>query len=615
MLRSAKDLRDLRKSINQKIDYNQPRITVCGGTGCRAYSCEKVIAAFKDNLAQLGLTDKIRLLVSGCHGFCELGPLVVIGPQGIFYNRITPEDTKEIIEETIQKGNIIDRLLYKDPATGNKIVYEKDIPFYKGQKRIVLKNNGHIDPTSIEDYIAFNGFASLSKCLFELSPEDIIKEVIDSCLRGRGGGGFPTGLKWKFTSESKADQKYVVCNADEGDPGAYMDRSIMEGNPFAVIEGMTIAARAIGSSKGYVYIRAEYPLAVHHLNLALKSTREHNLLGEDILGSGFSFDIAISKGSGAFVCGEETALIMSIEGREGTPKPKPPFPAQKGLWGKPTLINNVETYANIPIIMDRGATWFTSFGTEGSKGTKVFSLVGKINNTGLVEVPMGTTLRQIIFDIGGGIPNNKKFKAVQTGGPSGGCLPEQLLDLTIDFDKLTEVGSMMGSGGMIVMDENTCMVDVARYFLTFLQDESCGKCVPCREGITQMLSIVTRFTKGQGTMEDLQLLRELAPNIKSSALCALGQTSANPVLATLRYFEHEYLAHIQDKRCPAKVCKALIKYGIDPEKCIGCTKCARQCPEGAISGEKKAVHTINESKCIRCGICFQSCPKHAVWVE
>lgn len=615
MLKSAKDLRDFRRIINQKIDLSKPRITVCGGTGCRAYSCEKLIEAFKEELANRGLSDKVRLLVSGCHGFCELGPLVVIGPQGIFYNRVTPEDAKDVIEETIQKGNVIDKLLYKDPTTGEKVILEKDIPFYKHQMRIVLKNNGHIDPTSIEDYIAFNGFAALSKAIFELSANDIVKEVTDSCLRGRGGGGFPTGLKWKLTAENKADQKYIICNADEGDPGAYMDRSIIEGNPFAVIEGMIIGARAIGSSEGYVYVRAEYPLAIKNLNAALQKAREHNLLGNNILGSDFNFDIFINKGSGAFVCGEETALIASIEGREGTPKPKPPFPAQKGLWGKPTVINNVETYANIPIIIDRGASWFTSHGTEGSKGTKVFSLVGKINNTGLVEVPMGTSLRQIIFDIGGGIPNHKKFKAVQTGGPSGGCLPESMLDLAIDFDKLTEVGSMMGSGGMIVMDDNTCMVDVARYFLTFLQDESCGKCVPCREGICQMLDIVTKITKGTATMEHLDLLREIAPIIKSSALCALGQTAPNPVLATLRHFENEYISHIKDKRCPAKVCKALITYGIDEEKCIGCTKCARQCPENAITGEKKKAHTINAAKCIRCGICYQSCPKHAIWVE
>lgn len=615
MLKSAIDLEEYRKSVNQKTDINKPCIIVCGGTGCRAYSCEKVINAFKDELAQRGLTESVRLLISGCHGFCEMGPLSVIRPEGIFYHRISPEDAKDIIEQTVQKKKVIEKLLYTDPMTGNKIVYERDIPFYKGQKRIVLKNNGFVDPVSMDDYIAFSGFSAWSKALFDLKPEDIVNEIMKSGLRGRGGGGFPTGLKWKLTAANQADQKYVVCNADEGDPGAYMDRSIVEGNPFAVVEGMAIAAKAIGGTEGYVYVRAEYPLAIKNLDAAIKSCREYNLLGKNILGSGFSFDIHINKGSGAFVCGEETALIMSLEGREGTPKPKPPFPAQKGLWGKPTLINNVETFANVPIILDRGADWFAGFGTEGSKGTKVFSLVGKINNTGLVEVPMGTPLREIVFAIGGGVPNKKKFKSVQTGGPSGGCMPDNMLDLHIDFDQLTKAGSMMGSGGMIVMDEDTCMVEVARYFLNFLKGESCGKCVPCREGISQMLNIVTGITKGTGVMSDLDLLKEIAAVLKDASLCALGQTAPNPVLSTIKHFEHEYVAHIQDKSCPAKVCRALISYGIDETKCIGCTKCARQCPQSAVSGEKKRPHIIDQSKCIKCGICFQACPVHAVWVK
>ncbi|MGA1867531.1 MAG: NADH-quinone oxidoreductase subunit NuoF [bacterium] len=614
-LESSRQLRELRQSINKETDLNKPCIIICGGTGCRAYNCEKVISSFEKDLSEKGIDDKVRILTSGCHGFCELGPLVVIRPQGIFYKSVSVEDTKEIIEETIQKGKIVNRLLYKDPATGKVIVYEKDIPFYKGQQRIVLRNNGHIDPTSIEDYLVFNGFAALSKALFELRSSEIIDEIERSGLRGRGGGGFPTGLKWKFAAQSPGDIKYVVCNADEGDPGAYMDRSILEGNPFSIVEGMIIAGKAIGAHEGYVYVRAEYPLAIHNLTIAINKAREYNLLGDNILGSGFGFEIFINKGSGAFVCGEETALIASLEGREGTPKPKPPFPAQMGLWGKPTLINNVETFGNIPIILDRGAEWFSSIGTEGSKGTKVFSLVGKINNTGLVEVPMGTTLRQIVYDIGGGIRGGKKYKAVQTGGPSGGCIPESMLDLAIDFDRLSEVGSMMGSGGMIVMDENSCMVDIARYFLSFLEEESCGKCVPCREGITQMLDLVTRITEGKGTLRDLEVLMELAVVIKDAALCALGQTSPNPVLSTIRHFEDEYLAHIKDKRCPAKVCKALITYTIDKDKCIGCTKCARQCPKKAISGEKKKPHEIDQSKCIKCGICFQSCPVKAVEVE
>ena len=614
-LESSKQLRELRQRINKETDFNKPCIIICGGTGCRAYNCEKVIDGFKKELTNKGLADKVRVLASGCHGFCELGPLVVIRPKGIFYKSVSVDDIKDIIEETIQKEKIIEELLYKDPATGKKVIYEKDIPFYKGQKRIVLRNNGHIDPTCIEDYLVYNGFEALSKVLFEMTSEDIVDEVMKSGLRGRGGGGFPTGLKWKFCLNSPGEKKYVVCNADEGDPGAYMDRSILEGNPFAIVEGMTIAAKSIGGNEGYVYVRAEYPLAINNLRIAINIAREYNLLGDNILNTGFGFDIFINKGSGAFVCGEETALIASIEGKQGTPKPKPPFPAQMGLWGKPTLINNVETFANIPIILDRGADWFANVGTEKSKGTKVFSLVGKINNTGLVEVPMGTTLRKIVFDIGGGISGGKKYKAVQTGGPSGGCIPDHMLDLPIDFDRLTEAGSMMGSGGMIVMDENSCMVDIARYFLSFLEEESCGKCVPCREGITQMLDIVTRITTGEGNLEDLDLLTELAGVIKDASLCALGQTSPNPVLSTIKHFRDEYIAHITDKRCPAKVCKTLIKFEVIAELCKGCTKCARQCPKSAIIGEKKKPHEIDQSKCIKCGICFQCCPFKAISVE
>ncbi|MFH0925349.1 MAG: NADH-quinone oxidoreductase subunit NuoF [bacterium] len=611
-LNSANDLANLRKSIVESRDLNMPCIAVCGGTGCVALGCKKVLEGFKEELAKKGLSNKIRLLITGCRGFCELGPLVVIRPQGIFYKRVSAEDAKDIIEETILKGKIIEKLLCTDHNSGQKITYEEDIPFYKKQKRVILKNNGHIDATSIEDYIFFDGFSAFSRALFQMHPTDIVNEIMKSGLRGRGGGGFPTGLKWKLAAENHGDKKYIICNADEGDPGAYMDRSILEGNPFAVLEGMMIGARSIGASEGYVYARAEYPLAIDNFNLAIKTASEYGLLGNKILGTDFNLNIFINKGSGAFVCGEETALIASIEGKEGTPKPKPPFPAQKGLWGKPTVINNVETFANIPVIIERGADWFWGMGTEGSKGTKVFSLVGKINNTALVEVPMGTTLREIIFDIGGGIPNGKKFKAVQTGGPSGGCLPEGMLDLPIDFDRLIEAGSMMGSGGMIVMDEDTCMVDIARYFLNFLREESCGKCVPCREGIIQMYDILDRITKGEAVLKDLDLLKELARMMKDAALCALGQTAANPVLSTLKHFENEYISHIEGKRCPARVCKPLITYQIDEEKCIGCTICSRKCPASAITGEKKNAHKIDISKCTRCGVCYQACPKKAV---
>jgi NADH:ubiquinone oxidoreductase subunit F (NADH-binding)/NAD-dependent dihydropyrimidine dehydrogenase PreA subunit len=528
---------------------------------------------------------------------------------------VKTEDAPEVVSETVMEGKIIDRLLYTDPVSGEKIVHEKDIPFYKKQRRIVFGNNGKIDPTDISDYFALEGYAALSKVLFRMSPEEVIGEVKGSGLRGRGGGGFLTGLKWEFCHRAEGNKKYVICNADEGDPGAYMDRSLLEGNPHSVLEGMAIGAYAIGSDKGYVYVRAEYPLAVSTLKKAISQAKECGILGENIFGSGFDFDIEIRKGSGAFVCGEETSLIHSIEGKPPEPRQRPPFPAQSGLWGLPTNINNVETWANVPAIIRKGADWFSGIGTEKSKGTKVFSVVGKINNTGLVEVPMGITLREMIYDIGGGIPGGKKFKAVQTGGPSGGCIPEKLIDLPVDFDRLIEVGSMMGSGGMVIMDENTCMVDLAKYFTNFLRGESCGKCVPCREGLENMFHVLNNITEGRGREEDLDLLRDLAEVISQGSLCALGGTAANPVLSTLRYFEEEYEAHIKDKRCPAHVCKPLITYSIDEEKCTGCGLCRKRCPQEAVEGEKKKPHRIIQEKCVKCGICLDQCRFQAVKVE
>ena len=616
-LRSAVELEQLRVRILSQRKLEKPCISICGGTGCHACGCEDVAEAFKNEIMRQGLSKQVELKVTGCHGFCEHGSLAVVYPEKIFYQRVTPNDAPEIISETVLKGNIIDRLLYVEPTSGRKAYFENDVPFYKKQQRLIFGNNGLIDPTNIEDYFTIGGYSALSKVLFEIQPEQVVEEIRKSGLRGRGGGGFPTGAKWEACRSAPTldGVRYVICNADEGDPGAYMDRSLLEGNPHSIIEGMIIGGYAIGSHYGYVYVRHEYPLAVKNLSIALEQAREYGLLGKDILGSGFDFDIRISRGGGAFVCGESTALMASLEGKIGEPRPKHVHTVISGLNGKPTNLNNVETWANVPVIMNGGADWYSQIGTEGSKGTKIFSLVGKINNTGLIEVPMGITLREIIYDIGGGIPKGKRFKAVQTGGPSGGCIPESLIDLPVDFDRLTEAGSMMGSGGMIVVDEDTCMVDVARYFVRFLTEESCGKCVPCREGLDRMLDILTGIAEGRGKEEDIDLLEELGGVIKETSLCALGGTAPNPVLSTIRYFRDEYEAHIREKRCPAGVCKALITFTIDEEKCTGCGVCARECPQGAISGEKKKPHKIEQEKCIKCGLCSDSCKFEAIIVS
>jgi len=603
-----KKLEELRTRINESRDKNKTCITICGGTGCHAYGCEEIAQTFKDEIEKQKLEDNIDLRVTGCHGFCERGPIVVIQPQGIFYQRVKKENINEIISKTALGNEIIPGLLYEDPQTEEKIEKEKEVPFYKKQRRIIFGRNGFIDPTDIQDYIALDGYKAVSQALFEREPEEIISEVKKSGLRGRGGGGFLTGKKWEICRNTDSSEKYIICNADEGDPGAYMDRSLLEGNPHSIIEGMIIGAYAIGAHEGYIYVRLEYPLAVKNITLALEKAREYGLLGKSILGSDFDFDINVFKGAGAFVSGEETSLMASIEGRRAFPRQRPPYPADKGLWGKPTNINNVETWANVPLIIEKGADWYTQIGTETSKGTKIFSLVGKINNTGLVEVPMGMTLREIIYDIGGGIKDGKKFKAVQTGGPSGGCIPVDMLDQPIDFDTLTRAGSIMGSGGMIVMDEDTCMVDVARYFLKFTQEESCGKCVPCRIGTREMVDILTRITKGRGEKEDIKRLKELAETVKNGSLCGLGQTAPNPVLTTLRYFMDEYKAHIEQKSCLALSCKDLIVYHIDPEKCVGCLLCKKNCPVNAISGERKEVHVIDQDLCIKCGACLDVCP-------
>lgn len=614
-LTSIKELEDLRAQILADKDPDKPCITICGGTGCHASGCENVISAFKQGLETEGVSDRIDIRVTGCHGFCERGPIVIIFPQGIFYQKVAPEDAKEIINETVVNGKILDRLLYIDPITDEKKIHESDIPFYQKQKRMVLENNTLVDPTNIMDYLGVGGYSALAKVVNGMTPESVIEEINKSGLRGRGGGGFPTGRKWESTRNAAGDIKYVICNADEGDPGAYMDRSILEGDPHSVIEGMIIGAFAIGSSDGYIYVRNEYPLAVANLTIAIEQAREHGLLGKNILGSRFDFDISINRGGGAFVCGESTALMASLEGMPGEPRAKYIHTSEKGLWDRPSNLNNVETWANVPLIINKGADWYSSIGTQSSKGTKVFSLVGKINNTGLVEVPMGMTLREIIYDIGGGIPDDKEFKAVQTGGPSGGCIPEALLDLPVDYEQLSEAGSMMGSGGMIVMDEDTCMVDVARYFTNFLQEESCGKCVPCREGLLRMGEILTDITEGRGTMEQLSLIEDLSELLKDASLCALGTTAANPVMSTLKYFRNEYIAHIKDHKCPAGVCKELITYGIDPDKCTGCGACMKNCPSGAITGEKKQPHVLDTGKCIKCQICYDVCKFDAVTKE
>jgi len=607
-IKSVAELEELRKEILSKRDPHKSCITLCSGTACHAAGSRQVAASIEEELKKHGLSDRVDFRRTGCHGFCERGPIVVIYPEGICYLRIKPEDIPEIISQTIIEKKIIERLLYTDPLTGEKIVYESEIPFYKNQQRIIFGSNLHIDPQNIEDYLALGGYSALAKALLEMTPEQVLEEVKKANLRGRGGGGFPAGIKWEGSRNAPGEIKYVIVNADEGDPGAYMDRSILEGNPHSVLEGLIIGAYTIGSHEGYIYVRQEYPLAVQNVNIAIKQAEEYGFLGEDILGSGFNFIVKVHQGAGAFVCGESTALMTALEGRVGEPRPKYIRSNIRGLWEKPSVLNNVETWANVPLIINRGADWYRQMGTEGSKGTKIFSLVGKINNTGLVEVPMGMTLRDVIFKIGGGIPGGKKFKAVQTGGPSGGCLPEELLDLPVGFDELTAAGSMMGSGGMIIMDEDTCMVDVARFFLNFLTDESCGKCVPCREGVKQMLKILTDITQGKGKEGDIELLEELAEVAKEAALCALGQTAPNPFLSTLKYFREEYEAHIKEKRCPALSCKELIAYYIDPEKCQACMRCLKNCPADAISGGKKMIHVIDQEKCTKCNTCFEVCP-------
>ncbi len=594
-------------------------VLVCGGTGCTSSNSLKIVEKLKEEIKAKGLEKEVNVITTGCFGLCALGPIMVVYPEGSFYSMVKVEDIPEIVEEHLLKGRIVTRLLYQETVEEDTIKSLNKTAFYAKQKRVALRNCGVIDPEKIDDYIAVDGYAALGKVLTEMTPEQVIQTILDSGLRGRGGAGFPTGLKWKFAAANDADQKYVCCNADEGDPGAFMDRSVLEGDPHAVLEAMAIAGYAIGASKGYIYVRAEYPIAVKRLQIAIEQAHEYGLLGDDIFSTGFNFDIQLRLGAGAFVCGEETSLMTSIEGKRGEPRPRPPFPAVKGLYQKPTILNNVETYANIAQIILKGADWFASMGTEKSKGTKVFALGGKINHTGLVEIPMGTTLREIVFEIGGGIPNGKKFKAAQTGGPSGGCIPEEHLDVPIDYDNLIAIGSMMGSGGLIVMDEDNCMVDVAKFFLEFTVDESCGKCTPCRIGTKRLLEMLEKITKGQGTMEMLDEMEELCYYIKANSLCGLGQTAPNPVLSTLRYFKDEYIAHIVDKKCPAGVCKELLQYTIDKDKCFGCGMCAKKCPAGAISvtdytapGKKKPAYEIDPSKCIKCGACIDTCKFKAI---
>lgn len=608
LIKSPEELEKLRAEILSRRDPAKPCISICAGAGCLASGAAEVIEAFETEIAKQGLEAEVDTRGTGCPGFCERGPLLVIFPEEICYLKVQPEDVPEIVSQTIKEKKIVERLLYEDPSTNETVTKESDIPYYKHQHKLILCDNIKIDSKKIDDYLAIGGYSALAKVLFEMTPEQVLEEIKKSNLRGRGGGGFPAGRKWEGSRNAPDPVKYVIVNADEGDPGAFMDRALLEGNPHSTLEGLIIGAYTIGAKEGYIYVRQEYPLAVENINLAIRQAEEHGLLGEDILGSGFNFKVKVHQGAGAFVCGESTALMTALEGRAGEPRPKYIRSNIKGLWDKPTVLNNVETWANVPMIINKGADWFTQFGTETSKGTKVFALVGKITNTGLVEAPMGMTLRDIIYTIGGGIPGGKKFKAVQTGGPSGGCIPEQLLDLEVGFDELSKVGSMMGSGGMIVMDEDTCMVDVARYFLDFLTDESCGKCVPCREGVRQMLKILTNITEGKGKEGDVEILQELAEVAVDAALCALGKTAPNPFLSTVQYFRDEYEAHIRDKRCPSLYCKELISFHIDPEKCQGCMSCLKKCPSDAIIGAKKTIHVIDQEKCTKCRTCFEACP-------
>ncbi len=595
------------------MDIFRSHVLICAGTGCTSSGSNIVANEFNRLIKEEGLEREVKVVRTGCFGLCEMGPVVIVYPEGAFYKKVEEKDVEEIVKEHLIKGRIVKRLLYEESVEKDSIKSLNQVDFYKKQLRVALRNCGVIDPENIDEYIAMDGYKAITKVLTEMTPEQVIEEIKKSGLRGRGGAGFPTGMKWQFAYNSKDDKKYVCCNADEGDPGAFMDRSVLEGDPHAVLEAMSIAGYAIGSDQGYIYVRAEYPIAVKRLQIAIDQAREYGVLGNNILGTGFNFDIDLKIGAGAFVCGEETALLNSIEGKRGEPRPRPPFPAVKGLWQKPTILNNVETYANICQIILKGGDWFAGIGTERSKGTKVFALGGKINNTGLVEIPMGTTVREVIYEIGGGCPNGKEFKAVQTGGPSGGCIPAECIDTPIEYDTLVQIGSMMGSGGMIVMDEDNCMVDIARFFLDFTCDESCGKCTPCRIGTKRMLEILTRITQGKGEEGDIEMLEQLATNIKDSALCALGQTAPNPILSTLRYFRHEYEAHIKDKKCPAGVCTALLQYVIDEDKCKGCGICAKNCPANCISGKPKTPYTIDAEQCIKCGTCQEKCPFDAIY--